>query len=377
MRDAEEFEELRSLQARAYGRDGALTPEEAIRLRELEDRRIVRTAEPAAGAVAEPEPARLADPTVDPLAGGRGTDAGDSREEQQPSAEDRTDPGPATADADGDPAVPTESLRALLRAHWRSFAIAAVAALVIGIGAGWLAFGRPGAPSVELTATQQQWQSDLISSGVYDPGSIRALAVEEGAVIWSATRDERVRTCLILGTGSMTQPSCDRTERIADTGIYGSISVRGADDEQRQVSVQMLLSASGEPAVAVSTYDYDPTTSGITYANEAETRTAERLVEDGFEVNSLWVIGYDGDVPVWTAMELESQNQCLIYDGSTADSPRVCADPETMLEQASSLVLTVVDSDTGETTHLEMASNQGPSYLVITREGGVVGAGED
>lgn len=377
MRDAEEFEELRSLQARAYGRDGTLTPEEAIRLRELEDRRIVRTAEPAAGAVAEPEPARLADPTVDPLAGGRGTAAGDSREEPQPPAEDRTEPGPATADADGGPAVPTESLRSLLRAHWRSFAIAAVAALVIGLGAGWLAFGRPGTPPVELTATQQQWESDLISSGVYDPGSIRALAVEEGAVIWSATRDERVRTCLILGTGSMTQPSCDRTERIADTGIYGSISVRGADDEQRQVSVQMLLSASGEPAVAVSTYDYDPTTSGVTYANEAETRTAERLVEDGFEVNSLWVIGYDGDVPVWTAMELESQNQCLIYDGSTADSPRVCADPETMLEQASSLVLTVVDSDTGETTHLEMASNQGPSYLVITREGGVVGAGED
>lgn len=376
MRDADEFEELRSLQARAYGRDGALTEEEAIRLRELEDRRIVATAEPAAQTDAEPDAAPL-QPAITGFAPGRGREAGAPGPARHDPAEDLPVPDPATVDADERPAVPTESLGSVLRAHWRPFAIAAAAALVIGLGVGWLAFGRPGVPPVELTATQQQWQSDLISSGVYDPGSIRALAVEEGAVIWSATRDERVRTCLILSTGSMTQPSCDRTERIADTGIYGTISVRGDDDTQRQVSVQMLLSASGEPAVAVSTYDYDPTMSGVTYANEAETRTAERLVEDGFEANSLWVIGYDGDVPVWTAMELESQNQCLIYDGSTAQAPTVCADPETLLEQASSLVLNVVDSETGETTHLEMASNRGPSYLVITREGGVVGAGED
>ncbi|PRB16024.1 hypothetical protein [Microbacterium sp. MYb62] len=391
MRDADEFAELRALQARAYGRDAALTETEAARLRELEERRIVSPADPGEHSTAEPDAALLAAPGIAGLGrdpGARGEDAApdaapDAASDTAPgNASDRHEsfsevPDPAMTDGAERSATPSESLRTALRAHWRVFAIAAVAALVIGLGAGWLAFGRPGVAPVELTAQQQEWQDDLISAGVYDPGSIRALAVEEGAVIWTATRDERARTCLILGTGGITQPSCDRTERITDTGIYGTISVSGEQDQQRQISVQMLLTAAGEPAVAVSTYDYDPSMSGVTYANEEETRTAERLVEDGFEVNSLWVVGYDGDVPVWTGMQLESQNQCLIYDGSTAEAPTVCADPETLLEQASSLVLNVVDSETGETTHLEMNSNRGPAYLVITREGGVVGAGED
>lgn len=374
MLDAGELEELRHLQARAYGRDAALTDAEAVRLRDLEERRVARIPESAEPASLPPEKASAA--RGDGAGAGRQTPADIGASEGRVREDGPLDP-PPVPEQEESPAVASPSLVALARGHWRSLAIAAAVVLVIGLGVGWLAFGKPAIAPVELTAEQQKWQDDLISAGVYDQGSIRALAVEEGAVIWSATRDERERTCLILGTGEMTQPSCDRTERIGDTGIYGAITVRGTDDRQRQVSVQMLLTASGEPAVAVTSYDAESGVSGITYANDEETRTAERLAEDGFEANSLWVVGYDGDVPVWTGMKRDSQNQCLIYDGSAADSPSVCADPETMQEQASSLVLTVVDSETGETTSLELASNHGPSALVITRGGGVVGAGED
>lgn len=380
MPDAEELEELRSLQARAYGRDAVLSDADADRLRELEDRRVARAAasaerDAADRAAADREKAHRENTEQE----NAGPDTTLTAEPHAVSAlhhprEDDEDPPPDAEGRSGPRAVP---LRSLLRSRWRPFAIAAVAVLVIGLGVGWLAFGRSAVAPVALSAEQQGWEDKLVAVGGYDAGSIRALAVEEGAVIWSATKDGRVRTCLILGTGDMTTPSCDRTERVAETGIYGSIMVRDADDAQLQVNAQMLLTAAGEPAVAVNSYDYEPSESGITYANETESQTAERLADAGFEPGSLWVVGYDGDVPVWTGMQLESQNRCLIYDGSSPDSPMTCADPETMQDQAASLVLNVTSVATGQVTHLEVAPNRGPGYLVITREGSVVGAGGD
>lgn len=370
MLEPEESEELRSLQARAYGRDSALTEAEAERLRELEERRLAPAAEaehPVAGErsdAAEPDTGVAAD--VDSASASAAVD--DAR---VPAGED------VAGDADDAPSRSSSFLHpllSLLRTRWRPVALAAVVVLAIGVGIGWLAFGRSGAAAVELTADQQGWQNDLVATGVYDPGSIRALGVEEDVVIWTATKGGQERTCLILGTGEATVPTCERTEMIAATGMYGSISVKGKGDLQREVSAQMLFTASGEPAVAVSAYDYDTSESGITYANEAESEAAARLSENGFEAGSLWVVGYDGDVPIWTAVQTESQNQCLIYDGSTDEAPVACADPQTMQEQASGLVLNVVDAETGAVTHLELMSNRGPGYLTITREGDASGA---
>jgi hypothetical protein len=375
MLPAEELEELRSLQARAYGRDAVLTDADALRLRELQARRVAPAPEAAEHEPAEP---RVPSPSEPPSAerAPAGAGGGDASVLVAPETDDG---GPESAEAHGDetPSSPAPSLWSLLRTRWRPVAIAAVAVLLVGLGVGWLAFGRSGVASVELTAEQQEWQDDLISGGVYDAGSVHALAVEEGVVVWAATKDSRARTCVILSTGAVSLPSCDRTDRVAETGIYGSITVGASDDLQRQVNVQMLLTATGDPAVAVTAYDYDPVSSGITYANEQEADTAARLVEEGFDASSLWVVGYDGEVPVWNGVQVDSQNRCLIHDGSTPESPMTCADPETMQEQASSLVLNVVDTDTGAVTHLEMGSAQGPAYLVITREGGVGGAGGD
>lgn len=382
MLDAAELEELRALQARAYGRAAALSADDAVRLRELEERRVARAPEMPEDAAVEMTGSALREP--DPLAGedddARAT-AAPVDEADAPLDDTDTDTEADTdTDADEDADVPRSAppLRVLLRRHWRPAAIAAVAVLLIGVGVGWLAFARPATAPVALTAEQQGWQDDLVSSGVYDAGSVRALAVEEGAGIWVATTDDGARSCLILSTGDVTQPSCDRRETVLQTGLYGSIAVENADEQRRQVSVQMLFTAVGEPAVAVSSYDYDPSIGGITYANEQESNTAERLVDEGFDANSLWVVGYDGDVPVWTGTQTASQNQCLIHDGSTADAPVICADPETMQDQATSrLVLNVVDSETGAVTLLELLANRGPAYLVITREAGVIGAADD
>lgn len=358
MPHADDLAELRDLQTRAYGRGGGLSDVEAARLRELQTRDGVRPVETIA-----PAPAQVASPSA--------ASAASAAQSAVRVADPASEPNSDTPSADQ-----AESRRSLLAGRGRLLSVAAAAALVCGVGLGWLLFGQSRAEAVALTSEQQEWQRDLLAQGVYDPGSVRAAAVEEGVVVWTATRDERERTCLILSDGETTSPTCQLTEAIADTGMSGSIVVDAVDASQRQVSVQLLLSASGEPAVAVSSYEYSQGNAGMVYANDAETRIAERLVDEGFDPNSLWVVGYDGDVPVWTAMRLGEPGSCLIYDGSTSESPFVCLDPQTMTEQNASLVLDVADPASGGTTRFELASN-GPAYLVITREGGARGAGGD
>lgn len=61
----------------------------------------------------------------------------------------------------------------------------------------------------------------------------------------------------------------------------------------------MLLIVVGEFVVVVSVYDYEIGISGIIYVNDEEVLIVECLVDDGFDVNLLWVVGYDDDVLVW------------------------------------------------------------------------------
>lgn len=359
MLDADELAEMRALHARAYGRDAHLSDVDAARLRELEGRRVI-------GALTE----RAAE-TRD--AHGQVPSAGSGRQAAEASGVD----GTAETPVPWVPELVEGSVLSRIPSLWRPIAIAAAAALVVGIGLGWFLFGRPIQHTVALTPEQQEWQSALLADGVYDSGSVRAVAVEKDVVVWTATKDGRKSTCLILGSGDEPQPSCGPTETVDDEGLWASLILEISDEVRREVVASVLFAPSGEPVVRVDVMDQTPGTSSITYANETETSSAAQLAEDGFDPNSIWVAGYDGDVPIWTATQLASQAQCLIYDGSAPSSPRVCADPQTMTEQDSGLVLNVVDTETGETTTFEMSSNYGPSYLVITRERGEIGAGGD
>ncbi|WP_435743123.1 hypothetical protein [Microbacterium sp. PMB16] len=362
MLSAEEVAELRALHERAYGREGGLTATEAARLRELDERRLTTA---SGSRVVEARDSWVAEPVEAPALGpstGSGT-------QESASAE-----SPATDDVI-EPAV-GGTLRSLLRARWRPVALAVVALLAIGVGAGWALFGRSSDAVVALTSEQQEWQNDLLVAGRYDAGSVRAVAVEEGVVVWTATKDDRAQTCLILSDGKTTAPTCQKAETVADMGLQGSMVVTEDGDTEQpvgEVNAQLLLSASGEPAVVVNTFDYSDM-GMITYASEEETRIAERLVEEGMDPGSIWVVGYDRGVPIWSTMTVDSGRQCLVYDGSTDPIEMTCDDTQLLQEQGASLVVEHVGED-GEKTTFELSPNVGPTYLVITRQGGVSGAG--
>ncbi|MBT2485064.1 MULTISPECIES: hypothetical protein [unclassified Microbacterium] len=363
MLNADELEELRALHARAYGRDGGLTDAEAARLRELDVRRRAVDDAPAKAAQREESTAPDApsrswqDPKV--FVAPLGVPAEPHEPESSASA-------PASA----------TSFLSLVRSHWRPVALAAAVLVVGGIGLGGALFGKPAEPALELTPEQQKWHEAIVAGGDYDSGSVRAAAVEGDVVVWTATKDERKRTCLIFSDGDQARPNCQLTDAVMSEGIWGSIVVEANSEIRREVQAQVLFTASGQPAVAVSSYEHDSGSTGMTYANANETRIAEKLVGEGFDPPSIWVIGYDDAVPIWTATMSESREQCLIYDGATDPIELSCSDTESLQADTPLLGLSRIDAS-GATTRYEMQAGNGPSFLVITREGGEVGAAGD
>ena len=415
-------DELRALRRKAWGRDAGLSSAESARLQELEQQ-ASRGARGPATEAASAESDAAQSMTTDGLPGQTGLafvvrplpgsgsavemdgavvgadgsrDAAHGRSSRLPgtgrptsdaraSGEAARVAGPSGADQDGEGSaaggvVGPDGAAAGSAGRPRPLvlALAAAALLLGGGGIGWMLAGGAVGAAVTLSPQQQAWQDDIVASGQYDAGSVRAVTVAEETVVWTATQDQRERTCLILGTGDLTMPSCDRTSSVAERGLYGSISLGTDGDLQRQLSAQLLLTASGEPAVAVSASDYTTGITAIEYANEDETRTASRLAEEeGFDPGSIWVAGYDGEVPIWTASQLESGRQCLIHDGSLPDSPMACETVETLGEYDRGLMLEVTDPQTGALTRYEIPWSRGPSTLVISHEGGAAGAGGD
>lgn len=373
MTDDDDVAERRALQRKAFGPGGGLTDAEAARLRELDDARRRPSPGPS---------------TSDPMAGS----VPDTRQPGPPRSRDSLATVPddgETPTGDDAPVVPddervddaTRTDRPdVTEARHRSrgmLALAAVVMVLLGLGIGWLAFGRTGGAAVALSAEQQGWQSELIASGKYDPGSVRAVATEEGAVVWMATQNGGASVCLVLGSAESTTPSCNQREAVQKEGLWGEVTTQRDDEYTRQVMAQLLLTPDGEPAVAVGVSEFGSGEgSGITYANEEETRTAARLVEEGFDPHSVWVVGYDRDVPIWTASEAETGRQCLVYDGATPDAPKACETTETLQEHDGRLRLQLTDAETGGLTTYELPGGGSPSFVII-REGSGVGAGGD
>ena len=359
MLDDDEVIELRALQARAYGRGGGLTASDAVRLDQLARRQAQR-------AETEPVAEWLAEPVISDVPDGVRHHLGDTRRVAEPT----DDASPAAARLtdlphDDDHSLRSPGTRVLRRERWRPMLIGAAAALALGIGLGWFLFGRGGGEAVALTPAQQEWQREIIGEATYDQGSLRAVAVEAGVVLWVATKKDGDLTCLVLGDGAQTTSACDTSEAVRDSGVHGNLMLdRG--EGQTEITAQMILTADGEPAVVSDSYEYGPEATMSSYANEEEERFAKTLVEQGFDARSVWVVGYDDEIPIWTAVRTEESTQCLIYGAAGGLADIRCEDPA----EGEALWVEHVDPASAQKTRVEwgFTSNRGAN-LVIIREG--------
>lgn len=346
MLDAEDSVELRALQARAYGRAGALSEAEAKRLRELEAGRA-RTAEPAAPRSAEPRPPEPEH--LPPVASISVDEAGI----------------PATAEVRTTGETRSDSALGALKQHWRP-AVAIIAVfVVVGLVVGWLIFADRGPAPMQLSAQQAEWQSAIVASGDFDPGSVRAMTQEEGVVVWFATKNESADVCLVLGHEDTTAPACATREQATVQGVNATLTKPVSEAQSYDVQAQMYLTNDGEPAVITRSYITSPQSPSM-FASQAEAEAATALAENtGLDRRTIVVVGYDDEVPIWTGVDMSTQRYCLVYDGSMPDPPMACDDGVMLADADRTLMLDVADD--GETTRYEYEFGYGQQYLTVTR----------
>lgn len=413
MPDAANSDELRALQERAYSRDGELTPDEARRLRELQRRRPSTSSEEGRAAAA---PARTTARTASTPAGATRSPhpTADTAQAREPAGDDRRTAASHAAIADSPPrtgarprsgrgdthihgaqpdwaeglfdapspplgtttaAAPASSASAAagsayphgsrqaasaldtIRAAWRPLALGALASLAIGLGAGWMFFGRPApAAAVELSAVQQQWEAEIIASDDFDAGSLQPVYADDIVAIWAATREGSDSQCIVLADGEKVRQNCEPNG--APQGVWGSIVI-DTSEGQRQIDGQILRTASGEPAVAVS--NSVRMTDAGRYGTPEEEAAAAEIAAQGFDPNSLWIVGYDGEIAIWVGTDEATNEQCLIVGAAPAEV--ACADAPAGSE-GTPITLTRVDSETGETASYRL----GQPYMDLTIE---------
>lgn len=356
MLSAEELAELRTLHARAYGRDGGLTPADATRLHELEDRR----AEATTGV-----------PVVDPAEEARGSGVPSAAEHDDAPALDR-ERGPEPEALSTPPEV--RSSRRLV--SWRLGALAVAAALVFGLGLGWMLFGQRGGPAIPLTADRVERQSELYQAGDYDEGSLVPVAEDGEVLVWMATAGGGARVCLILEVGEQSSSGCQRAEEARKTGVNAFVTVEGpkidgesGTYESTGIGATMLYSVSDEPMVAINRWDNSA--SGLLDQYDEEQRPrAEQLMAEGYNGEAPTLIGFFRNASVWVVATTDGSEKCLIVDGAP-DVLTVCEEAERALADGISGGFTVFDGEegtgSGESWNFEVRFTQWQvPYLTVT-----------
>lgn len=341
MGPADEPDELRALQARAYGRGGGLSAAEAARLHEL----VARRGEPT--------------PAVDaPRPGAHETGAAPS--------------GPSPTTAESVPAPPSTSA-----ARQRRLLVGAtVAALIVGVAAGLgiaTGLGSAGAssegasvPPIALTPEQKGWQDELARDAGYDPGSLHAVSVQEDVVLWSATKKRGETTCMLIGNPDSAGASCRPTDLVQQSGLSLTLT-RVGEQKAGQITGEMLLSLRREPAASLRLFRYDTDVEGLvtSYASPDEERFAAVLVGDGFRRSSVQVVGYDGDNPIWRGVRTDDGSRCLVYSVLPLQSWAQCT---TDAEQDLSVERTDERTDLTTSVVWTEMSGPGPQLTITTSE---------
>ncbi|WP_067197692.1 hypothetical protein [Microbacterium sp. XT11] len=336
MPDADDDVELRELRARAYGRHGGLTQAEAERLHTLENARRPRVpggeTTPAAAAaptgahrahaergvaagpaVTVDEDAEHAVPSRAPAERAEPAEYGESADALMPSR-----PGGSSREGDQEEAAQRSASGTPGRRGIRRLStVIAVAAMLVllGIGAGWLMFAQR-TSGIALSDKEMLRRTEL-SQHDYDVDSVRAVARDDDALVWFATKDHAGSWCLILDVGETTSAECAPLTTVEQLMLSVSVTVPadGGDDGSGQNVIAYALKATtGDPLVAIQRWDFDD--SMLDQFEGADRDRAEALIDEGF-FPGLSIVGEFRRAPVWIAEragETGAVERCLLVD---------------------------------------------------------------
>lgn len=299
MTDPSDAARRRELQRRAFAVGGGLTPEEAEELRMLsapvavhEPSAVTPALEPAETAVAAPaapdEPPAASDPVI----------------------------GSESASGPGHTITPAR------RPRWALAVVITVAALVLGVGVGWLSSPRPVQAAPTMTAEQQKIDAEIIASGDFDAGSVRFRGEQDDAALWSAMQKEK--PCIVLSVDGQRSTGCVSAER-SDGGIdYPVTQLQTQDgDKSTGFTAYLMPTLSGEWAAVLDSVALTDSDWQGQYPAE-ELALIDILEKAGLHGSELQILGYDGDIPVWSTYGLD---RCLaVVDPATSTVQQQCMD---------------------------------------------------
>lgn len=336
MPDSAEGSRRRELQRRAYAPGGGLTDAEAEELQTLTDRAGARRRELQRRAFA---------------AGGGLTDAeaDELRALSAPEPDPEPDPERVTSPDVPDPDAPDGSLslsqgmepedeslspvgsagvskglsKAPDRARRRWLApLAAAVALLLGFGAGWLVFGRGDEPS--MTAEQRDTWVQLEGGNDYDSGSVDLIGAQYGVDAWHATKQDGEHECLVLTGGERRpQASCLPAER--ERNAYDLQMSTNLEEDGDTISIWAMLTedVKGEAVVIMQRQNTSEMWDWRSGYSEEELPIAEFLDSKGYDGDSLQLLGYDGDMPVWLH---QYDRTCLLVATATELIAEACGE---------------------------------------------------
>nr|WP_314844836.1 hypothetical protein [uncultured Microbacterium sp.] len=339
MAEPDETAELRSLQKKAYGRDGGLVETDVRRLRELEQRRdAARSAPLLADRRRETSSPHVA-PGAEADAEARTASAAPSESVSDPVAADTASVARSTTES-----VEVRERRPVLREtlarHWKAVSAASALLLVAGIGAGWAL--APRQSELSLTAAQQERRVELQTGGSYDDGSVRAIGQDETALVWYGTKDDGAMACLVLDVGDRSTGGCQRGTDISQG--FGVGLQLGDGDTSEQVSASAVQSTSGEIVAWIQRWRAEDDAWFSQFFGEERTR-AQELIDEGYEEYSFSIVGYFGGEPVWHASRFDevTAKECLIVDAVGATQ---CVPQEETLSPGAGIVVEGASVDT-------------------------------
>lgn len=356
-------EELRVLQARAYGRDAAaLSAAEIARLTLLEAR--------------EPRLDPDVPPAVDVDRGGEdlyseaGAPESGLREPvpMQDGPERSVDPG---AESESD-----EAAAATRRWPVWLIATAALFAVVAGVGMGWVFFGTKVTDAIALTPEEQQVREQLYQDfDDYDEGSIRAAGRADGVLAWTATRGDGEDYCLIIQHEDRQNGSCLPVEQLRNSeALYTQLQGFAEEDGEQwdSISAQLSLAIDGEPAVTVQRWT-NTSADAVQQLPEEYRDLGQQLVDAGYQ-GWLQPVALDGEATIWRVGRADGDGvgECLIYapERGIDEAPAVCG-PDMMItngddgvEQRRPLTLLIVQPG-GAVREIAMETIGWNPYVVI------------
>lgn len=340
----------RELQRRAFAPGGGLTDAEAAELRELSARVVAQ--EPSAP---ERTPALAPERSSAPAPERSSVPAGErpsapAPERPSDAAADRAripDPGPprGAAEAEGTHASPSEdrppprpvasdpgeegssSGAGKPRARHRRpeipvLILSSLVAVLLGLGAGWLAFHRSdGRPA--MTDAQRETLVQLDSSDEFDAGSVVLVGTKHGAEAWYATKDAAESECLVLIAEESRQTACQTAGEANSFGLQASLGTQ-LDGEHHMIWALLLEDASGQ-RVAVIQRELTPE-GGYDWRSQYDGRDleiAEYLDANGYPGDQLQLVGYDDTLPVW--MTFDGEKFCMLVAEPTALRAEACS----------------------------------------------------